>query len=471
MIRSSLFTRSALGLALALGVAAAGATPALAKDKDKDKSSASAGKITPSKPVMALYPALNTALENAPKRADVAQAAANVASATTALNAASGKAARATARTNYDAAVAALGATLTAEKGQLEQLHAAATTADDKYIYGQLAFKLGKIAEDKALQRTGLAATVESGKLPPEQAAEFNFFVGALSYDMRDYAAARTALQAAIGGGYAKNDVEGMLAEAYINDNQPGEGLKVLQAAIAKKGNAAPEDWLRRGEVVAYNAKMTDQAATFGAQLVRNYPGKQNWALAISVLRDLARYPAQDMIDLLRLMDRTDSYMEGRDYVEYIQAADPRRSPGEVMKVLNKGLASGKLSTSDVFVTDAKSVATARITADKASLPAMERDARAGAATANAVMAAADAYLSYDQPAKAAELFQLAMTKPGVETDKALTRLGIAQVDMGQAAAAQATFAKVGGTRKLMAQLWSSYAAGKAAPAAAPAAQ
>ena len=32
---------------------------------------------------------------------------------------------------------------------------------------------------------------------------------------------------------------ESLLADAYINDNQPGEGLKVLDAAIAKRGAAA----------------------------------------------------------------------------------------------------------------------------------------------------------------------------------------------------------------------------------------
>ncbi|WP_296676040.1 hypothetical protein [Novosphingobium sp.] len=465
MIRSSFFTRSALGVVFALGLAGAAASPALAKEKPA--AAQGSAKITPSKPVMAIYAPMKAALDNAGKRADVVQAKANVATAANTLNSASGKAARAAARTNYDAAVAAVGNLLTAEKGQLEQLRAAGTTPDDKYVYGQMAFALGKLAEDKGLQRTGLAASVESGKLSAEQAAEFNFFVGALAYDMRDYAAARTALQAAAAGGYTKNDVEGMLAEAYFNDNKAAEGLTILEAAIAKKGTAAPEDWLRRGEVVAYNAKLADKAAAFGSQLVANYPTTQNWALSIAVLRDLARYPSQDMIDLLRLMDRTKSYMEGRDYIEYIQAADPRRSPGEVMKVLNAGLASGKLTAGDQTVNEAKSIAMGRLAADKASLPTLERDARGGSATATVVMAAADAYLSYDQPAKAAELFELALTKPGVDTARALTRLGIAQADMGQSAAALATFAKIQGPRKPMAQLWSAYATSKAAPAPA----
>lgn len=463
MIRSTLFTRTALGLALALGVAGGtviAAAPAAAKEK-----APAAPKLAPSKTFAPLYGPMKTALDNAGKRQDVIDAKAAVATAAAGVNAASGKAARDSARASYDAAVKALGDKLVAERTQLDQLAPAITTPDDRLIYGQLAFGLGKLAEDKGLQRKGLQASVDSGKLAADQQAQYSFFVGALSYDMRDWAAARAGLQAAIAGGYKQNDAESLLAEAYINDNQSAEGLKVLESAIAARTTAAPEEWLRRGVVVAYKAKLADKATTFGSKLVAGYPTTQNWALAISVLRDTARYPSQETVDLLRLMDRTNSYMEGRDYVEFIQAADPRRSPGEVMKVVNAGLASGKLSGKDVFVTEAKTIASGRIAADKASLPAAERDARAGSATAAVVMAAADAYLSYDNPAKAAELYQLALGKPGVDAARALTRLGIAQTDLGQTAAAQATFAKVEGPRKAMAQLWSAYAASKVAPA------
>jgi hypothetical protein len=463
MIRSTLFTRSALGLALALGAVAGTvvvASPAVAKEK-----APAAPKIVPSKGFAALYAPMKTALDNAGKRQDVLDAKTAVASAAAAVNAATSNTARAAARTNYDAAVKALGDKLTAEKTQLDQLVPAISTPDDRLIFGQLAFTLGKLGEDKGLQRKGLQSSVDSGKLAADQALQYNFFVGALSYDMRDWPAARTALQTAITGGYKDNDVESLLAEAYINDNKPAEGLKVLETAIGARTSAVPEEWLRRGVVVAYKAKLADKVTYFGSKLVAGYPTTQNWALAIAVLRDTARYPSQETVDLLRLMDRTNSYLEGRDYVEFIQAADPRRAPGEVMKVLNAGLAAGKLKSNDVFVNEAKTVASGRIAADKASLPAAERDARAPSATAAVVMAAADAYLSYDNPAKAAELYQLALGKPGVDLPRALTRLGIAQTDLGQIPAAQATFAKIEGPRKALAQLWSAYAASKAAPA------
>jgi hypothetical protein len=187
------------------------------------------------------------------------------------------------------------------------------------------------------------------------------------------------------------------------------------------------------------------------------------------VVRDLNKYQSQEQIDLLRLMERTKSFAETRDYVEYIQAADPRRLPGEVLKIVNLGLASGKLSASDVFVSDAKASATGRIAADRASLAGLEREARAGAASAATVMAAGDAFLSYDDPAKAEALYLIAINKPGVDMPRAMTRIGIAQTDLGKYAEAQASFAKVDGARAQIAQMWSAYAKSKARAAVAPA--
>jgi hypothetical protein len=123
-----------------------------------------------------------------------------------------------------------------------------------------------------------------------------------------------------------------------------------------------------------------------------------------------------------------------------------------------------------VFVNEAKTSASSRIAADKASLAGLEREARAGAAPAATVMAAGDAFLSYDDPAKAEAMYLLALNKPGVDLPRTLTRLGIAQADLGKYAEAQANFAKVDGVRAQIAQLWSAYAKGKARAAAAPAA-
>ena len=55
--------------------------------------------------------------------------------------------------------------------------------------------------------------------------------------------------------------------------------------------------------------------------------------------------------------------------------------------------------------------------------PGLERDARAAAATAKTATIAADTFLSYETYDKAADLYTLALTKPGVDAVKKFTRI------------------------------------------------
>jgi tetratricopeptide (TPR) repeat protein len=425
-MRAGLVSRLAIGGALALGVAFGAAAPAVAKEPKPAKQAPL--KLSPEFQKLALP--VQKALEEAKAKP---------------------------------------GADVTAVKGQVEQLFTAATTPDDKYVAGQFAVSLGGIAKDQALQRKGVLAMIESGKSAPEEAAKLNFYAGQFALQAKDYAAARTSLQAAVQGGYSGDDAQVSLAEAYLGEGNTQQGLGMLQQAITTKektGTPPPDGWYKRGLLAAYKAKASPQALAFGAGLVRNYPTQQNWGIAITIIREIGGIPGQDMVDLLRLMGRTNSYNEARDYLEYIEAADPRRLPGEVVKIIDAGVASGKLNASDRTVADAKAIASERIGADKASLPTLDRDARAANATAVTALASGDAFLSYGDAAKAEALYTIALGKPGVDQPRALTRLGIAQTDQGKYADAQATFAKITGPRKPIADLWAAYAASKAKPAA-----
>ena len=475
MIRSSLpkhqrrFLRSAVVASLALAVASGAgfvASPAIAAKQP------SGPKLNLTKPFQTAAAAANKAMDEAKARPDVVAAQGNVTTARTAYQQSRGTA-RTQAKANYDAAVTALGATLTAEKAQLDAAFAAIGNQDDRYTYGQLAIQLGGLSQDQVIQRRGINAMIESGKPTAADLPRLQFFAGQLAMDARDFTAARTSLHAAVAGGYHENDADAILAEAYLADNQTAQGLTILQQAIDYRGttpNPAPASWYRRGLGAAYKAGLLDQAGNFANGLVKAHPSADNWAGAVTVVREVGKYPAQETLDLMRLMGRTNSYAEERDFIEYIQAADARRLPGEVQKVVEAGLAAGKLRAGDPFVVEARTTAAARYAADRASLPGFERDARAGAATAATAMGAGDAFLSYGEAGKAAELYALALTKPGVDMPRVLTRLGIAQLDSGKPAEAQATFGRVTGPRAAIARLWAIYAEQRvraAAPAVA----
>ncbi len=354
---------------------------------------------------------------------------------------------------------------IVALKAQVDALLAVSTTPDDKFFAGQFAFQASQLDKDPVLQRKGLQTMVDSGRLTGLELGKYHYFLGVAAYQVKDYPAAQTAFAAAVATGYAENDVQMMLAETQFSAGQNDAGYASLMKAIVARNATAtptPQDWYARGLGVAYKAKQYNKALEFSNAMVAAYPSKDNWGDTINIARMAGRFPAQETLDLMRLMGRTNSFRDTSDYAEYLQAADARRAPGEVLKVLQAGTTAGKLNASDVFVTENKAQATARLAADKAGLPALDRDAHAPAATAATVVAAADAFLSYDDFAKAEGLYQIALTKTGVDTDRALTRLGIAQLDQGKFADAQATFAKVGGVRKPIAMLWSTYAAQKA---------
>jgi hypothetical protein len=345
-------------------------------------------------------------------------------------------------------------------KAQIPGLIAAATTPSDKFAAGQMVYSVGSKSSDIALQRQGLDMMLDSGKTPPDAYARNVFAAGQLAYEAKDWAAARARIQQAIDAGYKDNDPELLLAEAYFGDDQAEAGVAALDKAIAAKvaaGQQIPESWLKRGLAMAYQGNLDAQATKYAGMYAQYYPSANSWGDAIAIERNMHTYDDQELLDLMRLADTAHALRNQRDYVDYISAADARRLPGEVQRVIKEGLAAGMLKSGDVFVNDANTMSAGRVTADLASLPGLEKDARANSATVATIMAAGDAFLSYQQPAKAEEFYNLALAKPGVDTARVLTRLGIAQVQQGKNEEAKATFAKVEGARQAIARLWSLY--------------
>ncbi|MBV1916448.1 MAG: hypothetical protein KUG65_00045 [Sphingomonadaceae bacterium] len=356
---------------------------------------------------------------------------------------------------------------IAAAAAAVDAAFAAVEKEDDRFMAGSLALTLGGKAKDPARQRMGIKTMLSSGKTTPAMGAQLQSAAGQLAYQAKDYADAIYYLAPLVQAGGSDSTNLVFLAESYMASNQVDLGLSAFESAINQSkisGTLAPVRWYRRALTAAFKSKNAGWSTRFGTMLITDYPSPQNIGVAVTVLRETGDFGSKETLDLMRLMGRSKSYVEQRDYVEYIQAADPRRLPGEVLDVINAGLAAGMLSEADTFVSDAKAQASGRIRADKASLKRYAADARNPSAKEGMVSGAADALLSYGDAAAAAQLYAIALTKPGVDTGRALTRLGITQFDQGNYADAQATFGKVTGLRKPIAELWSAYAASKAVP-------
>lgn len=360
----------------------------------------------------------------------------------------------------------AAGADYTALKASVPALVAASKTPDDQAAAGRMIFTIGQKAKDNALALQGAEMVLASGRADQTQQGQFAMVAAQLAYNTKDYAKTRTYTEAAIKAGYTENEPELLLAESYFAQNDYAGGLKYLEDTIAARkaaGQPVPEAWVKRGLATAYNNKLNDEARRWALVYARDFPNQSSWGDAIAIAINTGNYQPAEMLDLLRLARKTNTMRTRAQYLEYIDAADARRLPAEVVAVLDAGTSAKLVDPNVQAVKDARATATTRIAADKAELPALIRDANAAGAKLVTVMAAADTMFSYGRYAEAEALYAKAAAMPGANVPMVLTRQGIAQTEQGKYAEADATFAKVQGARQPISSLWALYAKQKAA--------
>ncbi|MGD9473230.1 MAG: hypothetical protein AB7G24_11915 [Novosphingobium sp.] len=378
-------------------------------------------------------------------------------------------------RDGGDAAGAKAGAN--AALPMLDAAMAAVSTDLDKLAAGQFAFSLGGMNDDPSLRQKGIQMMLDSGQIAEDKQGQYLFYLGNFAYAAKDYPTAMSALAKAASMGFEHEALVPLMVQAYQGAGQAEAGLAAARKAIEDRraaGLAVPQDWIERSNVVAYNAKSADNAVYFSTVLVDEYPGNFNWLAAAQIIRALGGLDPQTTLDLFRLMDRAGALDNEPDYVkneykEYIETADPRRLPGEVVRIIDKGVNSGAIDLSG-WVAEARTNASGRIASDKASLPSEVAGAMS-AATGTRPLGLADAFLNYGNAAQAEELYSAALAKGGIDANTALTRLGIAQFDQGKLAEAKANFAKVTGPRAIVSKLWMVHIDNKLAPAPAAPAQ
>jgi tetratricopeptide (TPR) repeat protein len=354
-------------------------------------------------------------------------------------------------------------------KTMIPTIQASLQNEADKDTFGRALIALGSKLNDPEVEKLGIQLALDSGKATPEQTGVFHFFLGKIAYDAKNFTEARTQFQAAQQAGYTQNDPRPAIAETYFGGGQPAEGLKYLSDVIKQEqaaGRQAPVEWIRRGLAVAYQAKLAPQATEFSTMLVKADPSQKSWLQALQVVRAVNQFDPSGDLDVLRLMRATGALSDRSEYVAYVQAADPRRSAGEVLAVLDEGVKAAKLTTSDQLYTEAKASATTREAEDRKDAPALAADAKS-AANGITAQGAGDAYYSFGDYAHAAEMYKLAVDKGGLkDREMTLTHLGIAQAQAGQFAEAKATLQQVSGPREPIARMWIAYVESKGAPAA-----
>lgn len=363
-----------------------------------------------------------------------------------------------------------------AAKAAIADAEALAKTPDEFYQLNAERLNLSILTNDVALQARAVSGMLDTGLVPPSQAPQFNAIAAQNDLSEKKYDSALTRAQAALAAGYKPNETNVTIAQAWFGKAAVGNaavepnrtamvnGLKAFKLAIdgmKAAGQAVPAQWYDVGvsRADAANlpeikdwAQMAYEATPSGVNLRTLLRVFQSKNLALS---------NRENLDLMRLMSASGGLAVRGDYAEYAEMAFKGAMYSEAKTTIEKGRAAGKLSGGDV--SDLYSLASQKIAADKASLPAADADARR-AANGKIAAATADAYLGYNEYAKAIALYQVALTKGGVDAAEVNTRLGIAQALSGDTAGAQAAFSKVTvGTRGDIARYWMTWLAHKPA--------
>lgn len=357
----------------------------------------------------------------------------------------------------YNAAVTALEAKDAATlEAQLGQAAAMANTNDEKFRLGNAYIQLGGMKNDTSIQRKGLDLMLDSGRVAPEQFARFSFLSGNFAYSAKEYAKAEGRLKQALDSGYYEDNAELLYVDSVYQQGRTAESLQLLENVVTRieqSGQAVPEDYFRRGLRQAYSAKDVAKTTEWSQKWVAAYPSVSSWRDSLVLFRDASAFDSQTNVDLMRLMRASNALASERDYAEYIENADPRRLPGEVVQVVKEGMASGILASGNEFFTEQLNAAKSRVSEDRGSLASGGKAAR-NSSNPRIAIGTADAYLGYGDYSNAVDLYTVALQKPGVDSDLVNTRIGISNALAGNYDAAKAAFANVSGKRAELAKFW-----------------
>jgi hypothetical protein len=307
----------------------------------------------------------------------------------------------------------------------------------------------------------------ESGLLPPEQVNDRLRLLAQLFLQTEPRDLKKS-------GEYGKRWLEatgtrdplmlGLVGQAAYFSDDISEAANFMKEAVGLKkaaGEKPDENWLL--VLQSANSKLKNNPGTLDAtiDLARYYPRKDHWVTLTQAALTRAAGKDQQILQVFRLMYQVEAMEQAADFTEAATVAIQRGSPGEALKFMEKGYATGVLETSgDKARSEALRAEAQRLAqSDEKTLGQFEKEALA-AKTGEADVRLGEAFLSYDQPAKGLEAIQRGISKGGVkDADEANLSLGRAYILVGNKADAVKAFETVK-TPELaqLAQLWSIYA-------------
>jgi hypothetical protein len=359
----------------------------------------------------------------------------------------------------------------------LPSLKAAIANEDDRFEAGGYFINVGTQAKDMKIQIEGLDLLLASTSTPADERAKFNYYRGAFAYDSKDYANAESFLQKSHSLGYRGNDVQYLIANAQAQQKKFAEAQQSMREAVAGKrgaGAAVPTIWFAQAK--SYAAKQKDRAGEiyWGKEMIKSDTSPEAYHDALFPFMSYTELSTAELLDAFRLVRETKSLLFSHEFKGYIEAADRKRSPAEVIAVIDEGLAKGILDKADRSISDDVVDAKLNMSELAKNWDSDEQFARKQS-TGTQAMLFADRVFAFGEFARAAAMYQVAIDKGGITTkdganvnDQAVMRLAISQVKLNNLTGAKATLAKITDPkRKMLADYWDIYLTNELAKTAA----
>lgn len=397
----SLVSKLALAAAFSLGATAITATPALAQKKNDKKEQAG-----PQLKISAEFRKVAAEAEAAVTAKDWAKADASV----------------------------------TASEG-------VAKNEDEKYYasFLRLRTELGRGNEDG--QMKALADLIANPKTPAENkklySAAYYYSMGIRASNAKNYPEAIDLLNKARDNGSTDVDIPILLANAYSSTNRPAESVaEVTRAIEASKaaGRKPPEAWYQFA--IPRVNQLGDRAAVVDwlTKFINEYPTVKNWHWAVAVFAGNGT-TRTEKLDVFRLKRATNALPSQADYADYAYAAQQSGLPWEAVSVIEEGRKAGKIPASDPDTSKTFAASSVQVK-NEGSLEGLVKAAQASA-NGKAAAQTGDAFLASGNSARAVELYDIAITKGGVNAEEVNLHRGIAYQYLGQKDQARTAFGLV----------------------------
>jgi Tfp pilus assembly protein PilF len=333
---------------------------------------------------------------------------------------------------------------------------AQARTPEAKYLAASFELLIGRETNNLALQASAIDAMLASGAVPAADLEELYKNQAALAMGAGRWDRAEAALtrwtEVAPGNPMAL----AALAEVKKDIKKLPEAVALIDRAIDMRqaaGQPVSEAWYAWGLKNACDARLAQNCIEFGQELVKAYPETTNWRDALLIFQEVSTADAATKIDALRLMRSAKALSGERDYLQLAESLSEAGFPAESKAVLDEGVAAKMVDPSKDQFKQMLAAAGKKASAGKSALAAQRTKALA-ASDGKAALAAADVHYSYGEYDKAAELYQAATNKGGVDVDLVNSRLGMALALAGKKAEAEAALRAVTGNRSALASFW-----------------